>query len=199
MLDATQVGIYAVAVRLSEVWYFIPVLITQSIFPAVINAKKGNPLVYQQRMQQLYDVMTLLSLGIAITVTFCSSLIMNTLFGQAYLGSDKVLAIHIWAGVLVFFGTARGKWIIAENLQRKALIVHITGAVLNVILNLIFIPVYGAVGAALATFFSYACTTIITSITIKEFRMPFIMYMNSFVHCITFKIVRQAVTGKYVI
>ncbi len=44
MLDATQVGIYAVAVRLSEVWYFIPVLITQSIFPAVINAKKVIPL-----------------------------------------------------------------------------------------------------------------------------------------------------------
>ena len=199
MLDATQVGIYAVAVRLSEVWYFIPVLITQSIFPAVINAKKGNSLVYQQRMQQLYDLMTFLSLGIAIIVTVCSSLIMNTLFGQAYLGSDKVLAIHIWAGVLVFFGTARGKWIIAENLQTKALIIHITGAVLNVILNLILIPDYGAVGAALATFFSYACTNIIISIAIKEFRMPFIMYMKSFVHCITFKIVRQVVTGKYVI
>ncbi len=199
MLDDTQVGIYAVAVRLSEVWYFIPVLIIQSIFPAVINAKKGDALVYQKRMQQLYDLMTFLSLGIAIIVTFCSSWIMNTLFGQAYLGSDKVLAIHIWAGVLVFFGTARGKWIIAENLQRKALIVHITGAVLNVILNLILIPDYGAVGAALATFFSYACANIITSIAIKEFRMPFIMYMKSFVHCITFKIVRQAVTGKYVI
>ena len=199
MLNAAEVGQYAAAVKLSEVWYFIPVLITQSIFPAIINAKRGDGILYQQRMQQLYDFMTFLSLSIAIIITLSSSLIMNTLFGQAYFGSDKVLAIHIWAGVLVFFGTARGKWIIAENLQRRALIVHITGAILNVILNLILIPGYGAVGAALATLISYTSCTIITSIAIKELRTPFIMYMKSFVHCITFKIVRQVVIGKYVI
>jgi len=199
MTDATQVGIYAVAVRISEVWYFIPVLITQSIFPAVINGKRGDTGLYQRRMQQLYDLMTFLSLTIAIVITFSSSLIMNTLFGQAYLGSDKVLAIHIWAGVLVFFGTARSKWIIAENLQRKAIIAHISGAVLNVILNLFLIPSYGAVGAALATLFSYGVNTVITSMAIREFRGPFILYMRSFFHFITLKTIRQIVTRTYVV
>jgi O-antigen/teichoic acid export membrane protein len=189
--NVAQVGIYAVAVRLSEVWYFIPVLISQSVFPAVINAKKSDRQLYEQRMQHLYDLMTFASLSIAIIITLGSGLIMNILFGQAYSGSDKVLAIHIWAGVFVFFGTARGKWIIAENLQKKALIVHTTGAVLNIILNLLFIPRFGAVGAALATLISYSTNAVITSIIIREFRKQFVMYMKSFPHCITLRVVRK--------
>lgn len=199
MLDTTQVGIYAVAVRLSEFWYFMPLLISQSIFPAIINAKTGDGVVYRQRMQQLYDLMTFLSLGIAIIVTLSSSLIMDTLYGPPYSGSDTVLAIHIWAGVIVFFGTARGKWIITENLQKKALFIYITGVILNVILNIVLIPIYGVVGAALATLISYTFCNIIISILIKEFREPLIMFIKSFVHCITFKTVRQLVHGKYVI
>jgi O-antigen/teichoic acid export membrane protein len=197
MADSTQVGIYVAAVRFSEVWYFFPLLVTQSVFPAIVNAKRNDPLQYRQRMQQLYDVMTFVSLGIAVTLTFSASLLMERLYGQSYSGSDKVLAVHIWAGVIVFFGTTRGKWIIAENLQKKALIVDITGAVLNVILNLILIPYYNALGAAIATLLSYACTILATSIAIKEFREPFVMYMKSFVHCVTLRTIRQLVAGKY--
>ena len=40
MLGNYKVGIYAAAVKLVEVWYFIPAIITTSLFPAIINAKK---------------------------------------------------------------------------------------------------------------------------------------------------------------
>ena len=40
MLDSEAVGQYAAAVKLSEAWYFIPMVIASSLFPAIINAKK---------------------------------------------------------------------------------------------------------------------------------------------------------------
>ncbi len=40
MLGSREVGQYAAAVRLSEVWYFIPMVISSSLFPAILNAKK---------------------------------------------------------------------------------------------------------------------------------------------------------------
>ena len=40
MLGEKDVGLYSAAVRLSEAWYFVPVIIATSIFPAIINAKK---------------------------------------------------------------------------------------------------------------------------------------------------------------
>jgi len=40
MLGSEAVGQYSAAVRISEAWYFIPMVITSSLFPAIINAKK---------------------------------------------------------------------------------------------------------------------------------------------------------------
>lgn len=57
MLGAEQVGFYAAAVRLSEAWYFIPMAITASVFPAIINAKKQSDDLYYERLQKLYDLM----------------------------------------------------------------------------------------------------------------------------------------------
>jgi PST family polysaccharide transporter len=49
------------------------------------------------------------------------------------------------------------RWLLAEDLLRFSLVTHLSGAVMNVALNLLLIPGYGAVGAAVATVISYAC------------------------------------------
>src|SRR5690606_5635462 len=54
MLGEHDVGIYSAAVRLSEAFYFIPMFITASIFPAIINAKNQNEELYKRRLQRLY-------------------------------------------------------------------------------------------------------------------------------------------------
>ena len=59
MLDAKAVGVYAAAVKLCEAWYFVPSVITASLFPAIISSKQKNDTLYQQRMQKLYDLMVI--------------------------------------------------------------------------------------------------------------------------------------------
>ncbi len=46
--------IYAAASRLSEVWYFIPVLIVASTFPYLLRLRDGDRRSYSARLQQLY-------------------------------------------------------------------------------------------------------------------------------------------------
>jgi len=41
MLSETELGLYSAAVKLAEVWYCIPAIVTISLFPAIINAKIG--------------------------------------------------------------------------------------------------------------------------------------------------------------
>jgi len=72
ILGEVEVGYYAVAVRLSEAWYFIPVTLCNSIFPAIVNAKNVSEEFYNNRMQKLYDLLTWLAIGIAIPVTIFS-------------------------------------------------------------------------------------------------------------------------------
>lgn len=151
MLGDKEVGLYSAAVRLSEVWYFIPVIITNSFAPAIMNARKISDELYKIRLQRLCTVMVWLAIFIAIITTFFSEILINMLYGQAYYAATNVLAIQAWGGVFVFLGVASGVFYTAENYTRKTLYRILLGAVLNVLLNLIMIPLYGIYGAAIAT------------------------------------------------
>ncbi len=155
MLGAEQVGHYAVAVRLSEAWYFVPMAITSSVFPAIINAKKQSKEVYYQRLQKLYDLMVWLAVAIALPTTFLAPWVIRVLYGDVFLPAAGVLSIHIWAGVFVFLGVASGKWLLTENLQIFSTINTSIGAIVNIVLNYILIKNMGINGAAISTLISY--------------------------------------------
>ena len=102
ILGIEAVGQYAAAAKLSEAWYFIPMVIASSLFPAIINAKKQSKKLYLSRLQKLYDLMVWMAIIIAIPVTFMSDWLINLLYGAQYSQAGGVLTIHIWAGVFVF-------------------------------------------------------------------------------------------------
>jgi O-antigen/teichoic acid export membrane protein len=180
IMDASAVGNYAAAVRLSESWYFIPMAITSSVFPSIINAKKQSEQLYYQRLQKLYDLMVWLALAIAIPTTFLAPWIIRILYGKAFLPAAEVLSIHIWAGVFVFLGFANGRWIVAENVQYIAPIRSTAGGMMNIVLNIVFIPKYGINGAAITTLFSVLVASHIAFLFINKARRIFIMQNRSF-------------------
>ncbi len=154
MLGTNAVGNYAAAVRLCEAWYFIPIVITSSLFPAIINAKKTDEKLYYDRIQKLYDLMVWLSVLIAIPIAIFGNKIIDVLFGIEFGEAAQVLKIYIWATPFVFLNVASAKWLINENLTRISLYRAVCGSITNIILNIILIPKYGITGAAWTTFIS---------------------------------------------
>jgi O-antigen/teichoic acid export membrane protein len=154
MLGEREVGLYSAAVRLSEAWYFVPVIITNSLFPAIVNAKNISQELYHQRLQKLCTLMTWLAIAVALPMTFLADPVVNLLYGYHYLEAGGVLAIHIWGAVFVFLGVASGVFFTAENYTKKSLYRTALGAVSNVVLNFVLIPRYGINGAAAATVLS---------------------------------------------
>ena len=179
MIGDEAVGIYSAAVKISEVWSFIPLAIVASVFPAILEARNQSVAQYHARLQKLYDLMVILSLSVAIPMTFLATPIVRFLFGEAYVESGIVLAIHIWASVFVFLGVASSKWFLAENRQLLSLQRTILGAIANVGLNLWLIPFYGSIGAAIATVISYAIADFFADLFQKETHQLFIMKLCS--------------------
>ncbi|MBL1418947.1 MAG: flippase [Alphaproteobacteria bacterium] len=178
-MDNSAVGQYAAAVRLSEAWYFIPMLICSSLFPALVNARKDNEQQYLQRMQNLYQLMVWLSLAIAIPVTFIAPWVVEILYEAEYAASSGVLIIHIWALLFVSLGVARGKWILLENLQIYSLVYLGVGVVVNIAGNYYLIPTMGINGAAIATLLSQGIGTLLMPVFIKKTRPSFVMMVKS--------------------
>jgi len=159
MSNTREVGIYAVATRISEVWYFLPTIIISSVSPSIISCHTDNADLYLFRLKRLYFTMIWLALGVAIPVSLLSEPIVNTLFGKEYLDSAPVLTIHLWASVAVFLGMASSQYLLIEKLQIISFYRTLIGLICNVLLNIVLIPEMGAKGAAIATVISYFIAT----------------------------------------
>lgn len=155
-VGSVEVGIYSAAAKISEAWFFIPVAIVTSVFPALIHARKTDLGRYQKRLRNLYDLLVFISLPVAVVISFLAPFIIQFLYGDTYNGAGQMLAIHIWSGLFVFLGSASSQYLLAEgytmiSFQRTAM-----GAVINILLNLWLIPLYGGVGASIATLIACA-------------------------------------------
>ena len=186
MLDEKQTGLYSAAVKLAEGWYFFPLMIVSSLFPAILNSKKKHE-VYIHKLQQLYNLMTLIGICIGIFFTFFSNKIVILLYGADFSYAASVLTISIWAGLFVSWGIARGKWIIAEDLQNYTVIFFVGGALINVVANYILIPNFGIKGAAFATCFSQMSASILIPCFFSKTRLSVKMLLRSLIFFVDFK------------
>ncbi|AOM76856.1 flippase [Pedobacter steynii] len=177
-LGSKEQGIYSSVVQLSESWYFIPVAIVTAVFPAIMNAKRDDPERYQKRLQNMYDLMVWISLSIAIFMTFASPIIYHLFYTPEYWKASHVLSIHIWAGIFTFLGTASGQFLIAEGYTKFSMFRTGAGALINIVLNVYWIPEYGITGAAVATLIAYFCTNFMVLLVPKT-RPQGIMMLKS--------------------
>jgi PST family polysaccharide transporter len=180
MLTNKDVGLYSAAVRIAEVWYFIPLGIASSSFPMLIEAKKHTELAYHAKLQKLFTSTVLFAVGFSIVFTIIAAPIVKLLYGVAYLSASRPLSILIWSGVPVAFGCIWGNWMLLENKTGTIFYFQLNAAILNVLLNLILIPRFGIVGSAYATLISYSVGHTILAAVIKSQHKALKMLGNAF-------------------
>lgn len=174
-----EVGVYAVAAQLSEAWFFVPLAIVASLFPKLIMLKDTNPQQYQLRLQQIFDLLFLLAFVLAIATTFLAEPIIAILYGQEFERSASILKIHVWSSIFIFMRALFSRWIHIERVLIFSFISQGAGALSNVALNLMFIPSYGAEGAAVATLISYAAASYLSLVVYDRTRPVFWMMSKS--------------------
>ncbi|RUS98506.1 O-unit flippase [Dulcicalothrix desertica PCC 7102] len=156
MADKTVVGVYAVAASLSEIWFFIPIAFKSSLYPDIIKSKNLSKEVYQERLQKFYDLMAVLAYCIVIIFIPISHYLILSTYGSEYLSAVPILHVYIWNCIFAFQGIAQSAWLISEGFQQINFYSTASGAIINVFLNLLLIPRFGSLGAAIASLISYA-------------------------------------------
>jgi O-antigen/teichoic acid export membrane protein len=155
MAGIEAVGIYSVAVRLAEVWFFFSAAVYWSVLPSLVEAKATSDALFYERLQKYYNLMALAAYGIAIPVTLSANWLVLTLFGAPYAEASLMLSVLIWTNLFIYLDSARSAFFNAMNWYRLYLVTLALGAGLNVLLNLFLIPRYGGLGAVIASCISY--------------------------------------------
>lgn len=176
MKNEAAVGYYSAATKISEAFYFVAVITASSVFPIIID----NKTLYYNRLKKLLNITSALGYVIVIPMFLLSNVII-LIYGNQYIASGQILAVHTWAILFVFLGTAQGSWYINEGksgiylqLQRTVI-----GLIINVVLNIILIPSLSGLGAAIATVIAYSYVGYFSNIFNKKTRKIFIMQTKS--------------------
>jgi O-antigen/teichoic acid export membrane protein len=151
MMGSHELGIYSVAVRISEGWWIIPSAICASIFSDIVKSGTTNDILYYARLQKLYNTLVAIAYSLCIPVTLLSGVIIRLLFGPAYAKSGPVLAVLVWTGVFSSIGSARIIYLSSKNWNGLELLLISWGCIVNIAMNIVLIPRYGAMGAAVST------------------------------------------------
>jgi len=150
MRSATDVGLYTTAQRLISFLSIVPGFIAISIFPILSkNADDTNKLgnIFGKAMTMI------LAIGIPVTIggIIFSEQITLLILGQSYIAVASVFAILMVSILASFPNIFLINLIFSKNLQRVFITTTAFGVFLNIFLNFLFIPQYGAIGAATST------------------------------------------------
>jgi O-antigen/teichoic acid export membrane protein len=151
LADERDVGMFSAAARLAEMFYFLPGILATSLLPSLLAARDGGAKLYRERLQQYYDLTVMVAYVIAIPVVCLSQVLVEIAYGAAYAEAANVLIVQAWACVFVFMGVARSQALLNDGQEKILLVCTCLGLLTNLLLNLILIPRYTAVGAAIAT------------------------------------------------
>ena len=163
--SADIVGVYNTALPLSRLILIVLTSATVIYVPIASGLYAQNLL---QEMKIIYQVLTKWIFLLAFPVFFMffmfSETILQTLFGAPY-GEAGVALKLLSLGALVHTGLGlNGLTLTVMGRTRYILVVNFCGAVANVVLNVVFIPVYGIMGAAFASLSSYCVVNCLNSV-----------------------------------
>ena len=151
MKSDAYVGLYSAAFRLTLPLSFIPVSLAVSILPVISKLYNDKDESLGKIYQFSLKIMICFVLPFALIIYTFSGNIINTLYTAQYASSVNALKILIISQVFLFLNVIMYHFIIAVGKQKRGLYVVGVMAVMNFVLNLFLIPLYGIEGASIAT------------------------------------------------
>ena len=162
MIDNAATGFYSAAITCAGITQFVFSAIIDSMRPAIFESKKKSEELYKLNLSRLFSIITYLSLIQSAGMTIFAPLIIRILYGAQYVDSISALQIVVWYTTFSYLGSVRNIWILAEGKQKHLWKINFFGAVANVVLNAVLIPVMGVNGAALASLVTQFLTNVVT-------------------------------------
>lgn len=169
MCDNAEVGFYSSAMTCASMTSFVFVAIIDSFRPAIFGSN-SDQLQFENKLKLLYSIIIWCSLIQSVLMTVAAPLIISILYGAEYLGATNVLRVVVWFTTFSYIGTIRNIWILSNGYQRYLSWINFAGAVMNIMLNLLLIPVLGSIGAAIASVVSQFFTNVVMGYILPSLR-----------------------------
>ena len=146
-----ETGLYTAAYKIFDLLGFFPAAVSFTLFPffASLIAQKAVSEV-KGALEKYLRLMVIAALPMAVGGTILAAKLINLIAGPGYENAAGVLAILIWAPAILFIYIPVNALVISQ-LTKKAVIITGANVLVNIVGNLILIPIYGIKAAAVMT------------------------------------------------
>jgi O-antigen/teichoic acid export membrane protein len=168
MTDEKVVGFYSAAYKLFEVSIIFPTSIMLVLFPTLVEEYHSDHPKFKRSSMKALGVFSLVGGGIALILWGFSSGIIAIIFGEEFFPSIAVLKVLSGAIFLFFLNFLLANILISSGREIINTWNLVGATVANIILNLVLIPQYGAIGAAWSTLFCEAVLIFALGVEVRK-------------------------------
>lgn len=165
----TEVGIYGSAYRVIDILTQTAMLFMGVTLPLLTSVYARHLHAdWQKRYQKIFEALLMMAAPILVGTFLLSTPLMRLIAGQEFIAAGVPLRILSLAVFGVYLGAFFGHVAVAMNEQKRTIWIYATTAVLTLTGYLIFIPLYGMIGAAWMSVFSELLVGILLGLVVHR-------------------------------
>lgn len=191
MMGPESNGIYAIASSCSAALFFIPTIISSTLYPKLIHASNDSVQEFNNQTTFQLEIMLIVVIPISLMAWFVYPKLLSAGFGEVYYGSVGAFNFMVFSIIPVALGVGSNKWLLARGLEKVVFHRTLFGAAANVVLNYLLIPTYGIDGAAFSSLMAFSISSIFGNLISQQTRDLFVIQMKSFRFINTIDFIRK--------
>jgi len=166
------VGWYSAAYKIIDMLAILPSILLTALYPVLSRYYQESKVLLKKSFHLALRAVIILCIPIVIGVFLLADKIIIILYGQDYLNSIGVLKILIFISLISFVNTPLFVTLNAIGKQKITMINTAFTALVNIVMNIILIPLWSLKGAALATIIAEITFFALSSYQLKKEGLP---------------------------
>lgn len=154
ILNESAVGLYAVAYKLTYAFQFIPLAFVAALYPTMSAHSADKNRLKRILLDALWYV-SLIGAPIVFGIWAVAPEVIHLFYGTEFMGAALPLQILIFVLIFIFLDYPIGSLLNATDRQTIKTTIMGGTMVINVVVNLLLIPMYGVIGACIAALLSF--------------------------------------------
>lgn len=147
-----EVGLYGASYKVIDVLSTIPFMVSGLLLPLLTDFwKRQDYTRFKELIQHGFDSLAILALPLVIGTYFVGHDVMALVAGEEFRASGDILLWLIIAIAFIYLNSIFAHAIVALNKQKQTIPAYAIAAIVGILGYFLFIPTYGALGAAKVT------------------------------------------------
>ena len=168
-MNTSEVGIYRVVLQFATIATFTTSALRNTLFPRVSKWSKENKFVLiENSLSRALHYSLILAIPVLIGGLLVGDKLLYYFYGEEFAEGYSVLIVLLFVQIVNVFNFFFAMYLNALDRPAETFKVTAVGVISNIFLNIVLIPIFGILGAAIATFLTMTLNALLAKYALSD-------------------------------